>query len=99
MSQPDLEAQLAKLVQAEAEQVDDLRLPDTTVSVDGTSIKLSKGDRVFIAERLGKDSCLVSTEEPAAPNGFQTRVPTNLRVNLNRAAMHARAKQWPLIRA
>jgi hypothetical protein len=82
MGNPELAEQLAKLVQQEADLLRALNLPGTTVSVDRRFIRLSRGDRVFIVERMGKDSFLIITEDPtdskqmsATRRGYLSTVP------------------------
>jgi hypothetical protein len=66
----------------------------TTMSLVGPRVMLKHFDKVFVVECLSENKFLVSYELPPTDGGFQVRVPSEPRVEVNRTEMYSRAREW-----
>jgi hypothetical protein len=65
-----------------------------TATVDGATVTLAQTHSMFVVECLGEDRFLIGHEPPPMTGGFQTRVISQPRVEVNRKELFDRARAW-----
>jgi hypothetical protein len=65
-----------------------------TATVDGATVTLAQAHRLFVVECLSEDRFMIGHEPPPMMGGFQTRVASEPRVQVNRKELYDRARAW-----